>query len=104
MVENKTVQAVGTATATKKRGNPIEDLMSAEIHKISAEADAIWKDPNLKDAEKQEKIKKLTSDDNVRARKLAVRKAYRDEQLRRSHETSAAAQVEALKNAAAALK
>ncbi len=97
MVEAK---AVGTASATSKRGNPIERLMAEEINKISAEAEVIWKDERLSVENRQELIKKLTSDDNVRARKLAVRKAYRDEQLRKSHETSAAAQVQALKDMA----
>ena len=97
------VKAVGSATATKKRGNPIEELMSAVVVRISQEADAIWRDPSLSNEEKQKRIAAITSDDAVREAKLLARKQYRDEQYRKSHEQSAAAQVQALKDMAKSL-
>ena len=103
MEESKIVAAVGTATATEKKGNPIELLMAAEVLKVSEEASAIWKDPDLSVEEKSKRIKELTSDDNVRARKLAARSAYKDQLRKKAEEEGAKAQVEKLKEAAKSL-
>jgi hypothetical protein len=97
MADNKISAATGTATATE---NPVEKLMAQEVINASKEAEAIWNDQSLKIEERQKLIAKVMSDDAIRARKLKARDNYRAEQLRRSHESSAAAQVEALKKMA----
>lgn len=102
MADDKIVAAVGSATATAKRGNPIEELMAQEVLKASAEAEEIWKS-DIPIEEKNNKIAAIMSDDAIRARKLKARADYRAEQFRRSHENSAAAQIEALKNLARGL-
>lgn len=103
MVEKGVTSAVGTATATKKRGPGVQEAMDAVIGQVSAESEKIWRDPNLSQDEKNKKIAELNSDKAILARKLKARQDAKDTFRAEQEKTSAAAKVQALKDAAKAV-
>ena len=72
------VEAVGTATTTKKgTGGRVEKAMAAAIKDIERESDAIWKDESLSLDERNRRIADLNKPETMRARMLAARETER---------------------------
>ena len=104
MEKEGVASAVGTATATKKRGPGVQEAMDAVIEQVSAESEKIWRDPNLSHEDKNKKIAELNSDKAILARKMKARQDAKDAFRAEQDKNSAAAKVQALKDAAKAVE
>jgi len=100
---DKVAAAVGTATATKKRGPGVQEAMDAVIGEVQVESEKIWNDPKLSQEEKNKKIAALNSDKAILERKLKARQDAKDAFRSEQEKNSAAAKVQALKDAAKAV-
>jgi hypothetical protein len=89
MTESKVVSASGTATIKSRSGEPneVELAMSNAVLEASKEAEAIAADGSLTPEQRQAKIKEITSDKAILARKLKARADIAD---RRRAEAAAA--------------
>ena len=103
MVEPKVVAATGSATATKKRGPDVQGAMDAVIAQVSKESEEIWRNPELSQEEKNKRIAAINNDKAILDRKMKARQDAKDAWRSEQEKNSAAAKVQALKDAAAAV-
>src|SRR5688572_21488234 len=75
LVPVRVVEAVGTTSPLGRgvRGRTIEAAMSDAVNQVSKECEAIQARDGLSDEEKAKQIAELSSQDNIRKRKLEAR-------------------------------